>query len=361
MGNGNSHAREKSSEKQEELVVPNVSRVARNGAEGLHDLGFEYRFIPCNEHSARPRPCYTEDTVCFECSTPLFHIESDTSITTDNRKRFIPDGTVFDQVSTCCTEVAVEWLCRDLSLKFITLYGDVQPGGPVRALVNQEHESEHSARPTLLIITGKGKSRAGILTVKHLVETSFEVGSVLYPVTQAAARGWNVVLLDPNARGAYNGMDVTSKSLDHVALKGPLYVLAHSAAGGYLVRYMMDNNSLVNQISGLVFTDSTHNIQWTREDLCLNDFLQSSICLYIRNCAERPTDTFANHRDKKAGEVAEGDVHWCRRFGGIKTVWAGTIDHSFMCYAARHVIWDFFDSCRPSNGNAVKIVPKADR
>jgi hypothetical protein len=54
-------------------------------------------------------------------------------------------------------------------------------------------------RPTLIIMAGKGKSRAGILSVKHLLMSGMEVGSASYHIEQALSRNWNVVCLDPNA------------------------------------------------------------------------------------------------------------------------------------------------------------------
>lgn len=172
----------------------------------------------------------------------------------------------------------------------------------------------------------------------------------MFHIHQAIKREWNVVVLDPNARGKMEGLQLIGQSLDHLEWNGyaPVYILSHSAAGGYLVHYLLAGQhrlELLSRIQGLVFTDSTHSIQWTKDDQPAKDFLESPKVLYIRNCSEHPSDTFANHKNKKAGEHHEGNQWWIRRFGNIRTVWAGTTDHAAMCWAARKVVWDFFDEC----------------
>jgi len=37
------------------------------------------------------------------------------------------------------------------------------------------------------------------------------------------------------------------------------------------------------------------------------------------------------------------DQFWEHRFGKIKTLWAGTPDHSLSNYAGRNAIWGHFD------------------
>merc|ERR1711862_771251 len=110
-------------------------------------------------------------------------------------------------------------------------------------------------------ITGKGLSRAGIISVKELLENGLERGSVLYFLQKARERRWKAIFIDPNAKGVHNGMETIKKSIDILSLWGyfskSLYILAHSAAGGYIVRYLVDrdsaNDSFVSTINALVF------------------------------------------------------------------------------------------------------------
>jgi hypothetical protein len=203
----------------------------------------------------------------------------------------------------------------------------------------------------------------------------------------------------------------------------PLYILAHSAAGGYLVRFLMKlmetnkgpvedtakhhqtkptadkatNNltwsifnktqpppqqqqeessssnlllqlqqqqkqnhrynqaiSFLSKIRAVVFTDSTHNLQWTisAQNDILTQFLQSpTTCLCIRNNTSKATGYGGKLDEATSTVCAPGtsatrdcDHWWTHRFGTLPTVWAGTTNHSAMCHVARHVIWDFYDS-----------------
>jgi hypothetical protein len=311
----------------------------RFGADGLLDCGFEYRLVKRNEEEASPM-------------TRLFHVESGVMITPNNRKQYIPDGSIFDEVGTHCQEIAQERIQNEYGLHFVTLFS--HEGEPVQALVSQDY-NEDSDSPVLVVIAGKGKSRAGVLSMKQLMLSGTEQGSAMFHIQQARTRGLDAILLDPNARGKGEGAVLVRSSLDHLDWsKKNVYILAHSAAGGYLVRYLLEGDKrqeLRSSIRALAFTDSTHNLRWAQEDRSLHIFLQSSLVLCIRNCSENPSDTFANHKHKKAGEVHEGNRWWHHRFGDIPTVWAGTTDHSAMCWVARHVIWDFFDkrgACAPS-------------
>jgi hypothetical protein len=175
----------------------------------------------------------------------------------------------------------------------------------------------------------------------------------LFYITQSLSFGYNVVLLDPNAWGPDYGKDTIEISLNamfqtHMIpnTTNNIRILAHSAGGGYLVRYLLNHPGFQDQCRKIVFTDSTHNVQWAKhKHPPLYEYLQSpSVCLYVRNNSENMTDTFSKHKHCAAGEVCHGDRFWKQRFGDIPTVWAGTTDHSRMCYEARNIIWDFLRS-----------------
>lgn len=307
----------------------------RFGSLGLSDCGFEYRQVSPNLPDEDELP-----------ETRLFHKATGTMITPENRKIYIPDGSTFDKVIKCCQQVAQQRLQDDYGLNWIELFNF--EGDPVYALASPNYANNDPPKPVLMVFTGKGKSRAGILSVRELLVSGLERGSAMYHIQQATQRGWKVIVLDPNARGKTEGLVLIRWSLDHLDWTGisPIYILSHSAAGGYLVHYLLEGDhrqELLARMHGLVFTDSTHTIQWAKNDVQVGDFLQSQKVLYVRNCSENPSDTFACHKHKKAGEHHEGNQWWLRRFGNIRTVWAGTVDHAAMCWVARQVIWDFFD------------------
>jgi hypothetical protein len=290
--------------------------------------------------------------------TRLFHKTSGVMISGENRRTFIADGACFDTVVQCCQQIAQERLQKEYGLEWMELYQS--DGESIYALASPKYiQNPSSSTPILMVFTGKGKSRAGVLSVRELLVSGLERGSAMYHIHQAIKREWNVVVLDPNARGKLGGLHLIRESLDHLEWSGqaPIYILSHSAAGGYFVHYLLAGKhrlALLSRIQGLVFTDSTHTIQWAKEDNKVKEFLQSPKVLYIRNCSENPSDTFANHKDKKAGEYHEGNQFWLRRFGSVRTVWAGTTDHAAMCWVARKVVWDFFDE-RNQQGNQTKL------
>lgn len=321
----------------ENKPVPEEAAPRRFGSLGLADCGFEYRQLSVNTSS-------DEDELP---ETRLFHKTTRTMISSDNRRTFISDGNFFDEVVQCCQQVAQERIQSVYGLEWMELFRI--DGESIYALASPNYiKKPASSNPILMVFTGKGKSRAGILSVRELLISGLERGSAMYHIHQAIKRKWNVVVLDPNARGKMEGSRLIRQSLDHLDWSGhaPVYILSHSAAGGYLVHYLLEGEhrlELLPRIQGLVFTDSTHSIQWTKDDRPVYDLLESPKVLYIRNCSENPSDTFANHKNKKAGEHHEGNHWWIRRFGSIQTVWAGTTDHAAMCWVARKVVWEFFD------------------
>jgi len=256
---------------------------------------------------------------------------------------------------------------------------------------------------TLLIATGKGKVRAGIFSRSHLMTSGIEPSTALPMVREARRRGMRCVIPDPNARGDRRGMETFGRTvsavMDHEDHRdadeddlgedspgmsdgaargdnvssaggngtscaaaqdtddqrdGPLYVLAHSASGAQFVRHLRESASshLVPRIKAVAFTDSTHNVQWTKKHTDdhhprLAEMLESPEALYVRSNSVRDdagwTGQGRERSMREAGEEAEGDKFWRHRFGDVQTVWAGTEDHSLTNWAAHLQIWDHFD------------------
>jgi len=162
----------------------------------------------------------------------------------------------------------------------------------------------------------------------------------------------------------------------------PIYVLAHSASGAHFVRYLRDHSpsgdelsenddtlitpALINRIRAVAFTDSTHNIQWTRKDSAhkkLESMLEGETALYVRVDSESAADSTRRPSSLKSksldqdntsihdtvvprdtsGRAADTDDYWRHRFGSVKTVWAGTGEHSLTNWTAHSSIWEHFD------------------
>lgn len=274
--------------------------------------------------------------------------------------------------------------------------------------------SANRTRSTLLVATGRGKVRAGIFSRHHLLTAGIEVGTSWHCVREARARRWGVAIIDPNARGEGAGYDSFRRSVSRLfpdrsagedgdddagksrqsgarsgsgnstevpprrhsqeSLSTPaststdsssasqrrsIYVLAHSASGGQLVRHLREDPSLLPSIRAVAFTDSTHSVQWARHDPTLRSFLQGGGCVYLRSndvrssqscvrVSSRGKDIWCDCRGcadgrKAAGREAETDGFWVHRFGSIRTLWAGTADHALSNWAGHDSIWDHFD------------------
>lgn len=372
--------------------------VKEGGVSGLYKCGFEYRKIYCTPQ------CNTSETHCDACMTSLFHVESGNKITSYNWKIYSKDTIMYGHVAKLCQEITQDRIQSQYGMYFHQIPHDMKKYPLLHMLVssqlrqpndiNNNINNKEDDAPIFLVLPGKGVSRAGILSTKHLVESSMEQGSANCHIEQAQRkRGYNVVLMDSNAWGRHVKGECLHTSLSYFVKtflttsnmnKRKIYILAHSASGGHLVRYLMKeqyaiHNStsaqkqtthqtkLFDHIQAIAFTDSTHNIQWLKnssKDINkssiyepLSEFLQSDKCVYIKYNSEHPSDTFIDHKERLAGEnyycqknthsktssMTTAQYYHKRRFGNIPTVWAGTTDHSAMCWVARHYIWEFFD------------------
>ena len=256
---------------------------------------------------------------------------------------------------------------------------------PIRALVGRQSGvgTDAKRRDTFLVATGKGKVRAGertrllrssvsslescnrhansfssfvilgIFSRHHLLTTGLEAATALPLLCEARDRGMNCVLIDPNARGDRHGMatfEVSMRRLffepppsvkegdrcsegeetiakEAVLPEGAIDVLAHSAAGGQLVRYFMQREDF-SRIRGVAFTDSTHSVQWLKKHAQLSSFVQSPNALYVKSA-----NPMRDHgwKQASAGDACPRDDFWIHRFGSVRTVWAGECSCSSAC------------------------------
>ena len=423
-----------------------------NGLKGLHDAGFDYIRVVCNEkrkgcygcnkngsndadadadensptnnkHVPQSPPPQNQKYSCLKCSTKLYHMESKTFINKTNRKTYIADGKMYEEIVRLCQEYAQQEMMKEGNLHWITVCDDKLKGNPIRMLVSYQGDGSSRGRgnsnddendllsdddnndddkPILLITTGKGKVRAGIFSRQHLLVSSIESSTALPMIRDARRRDMRIAILDPNARGDRNGMSTYEQSMNvlfcdesreqqgqnntkveagnflssstsavapsvsnellvdfpkasrttkqiakNIMVKGQIFVLAHSASGNQFAKYLMNQGKhhILSRIQSVAFTDSTHNVQWLlkeKEHEIIAQFFQSPASLYIRSSNEYRDDDWEKH---KQGDHCETDKYWTRRFGGIKTIWAGTTDHSLTNWTSHSHIWDHFDRC----------------
>lgn len=363
--------------------------------EGLEAIGFTYKFTPCDRH---PNETCTKEKYGSHpcpCGTRLVHMSSNTLITKLNRERYIADGDMYEVVVRLCQEYAQDLMRSEASLHWVSVCEDKQEGTPIRILVDHdfpiygdecqgaahgsihnnigaqrilEHDEdnlrEKSAIETLLITTGKGKVRAGIFSRQHLLVSGIEASTALPMVRGAKRRNMSICMLDPNARGDRYGMSTYEQSMrvlfgsaselkkddeaekESKIGKGSIYVLAHSASGSQLTRYLLtDGSHLLSRIKSIAFTDSNHSIQWLKNHSQISSFFESSATLYIRS-SNKDRDFGWEHHE--TGDVVNTtrDDYWLHRFGKTLTIWAGTTDHSLTNFTSHRHIWDHFDRHR---------------
>merc|ERR1719503_436124 len=98
----------------------------------------------------------------------------------------------------------------------------------------------------------------------------------------------------------------------------------------------------LQQIKAVAFTDSNHNINWTKHNPPLKELIEGPSSLYIKS--------HKVHEDaKKLGELHHDCNFWKHRFGTVKTIWAGTNEHALTNYAGMQYIWDHFDDFLEGN------------
>jgi hypothetical protein len=358
-------------------------------------------------HTPPPTMSPGSSSFCHLCMRRLFHTTSNTMINEHNRKQFIADGEMYEEMARLCQEYAHKLMCEQGNLEWVTVSEDETGQGkePIRALVNCNHplirngnsdsdvdsrkgssddgDGEASrgppliGRPTLLIATGKGKVRAGIFSRQHLMCSSVESATALPIVREAVMRKLNVVIVDPNVHGDRLGMvtfektmaglfgrwesnDDTSEQADddendenavseECAQVKPLqsrdlYILSHSASGSQLARYLLDKSPYyLPHIRAIAFTDSTHNVQWCKT--AVNQDLWNK--LQSPECVYFRCASVPRDGNQwylhSAGEPIQTDSFWQHRFGKIKTYWAGTNEHSLTNWYAHGKIWEHFD------------------
>jgi hypothetical protein len=339
--------------------------------------------------------------------TRLLHMPTNTWITKQNREMYIADGDMYEEVVRMCQEYAQDLMMEEASLHWVSVCEEKEKGNPIRILVDRNypihtreqgngsaststssstlttahqdedsHHEEHVGsdlkkesicdKDTLLITTGKGKVRAGIFSRQHLLISSIEASTALPMVRDAKRRNMYIAILDPNARGDRYGMTTYQQSMEVLfgastnasptsssscsldKRTASLYILAHSASGSQLARYLLQTNGdnlLLSRIKSIAFTDSNHSIQWLKHHSHISSLFQSSAALYVRSSNPCRDDGWERH---KCGDIVDTwrDEHWLHRFGQVPTIWAGTTDHSLTNYTSHSFIWEHFDKCK---------------
>jgi len=320
----------------------------------LFRLSERERFTMSTRRNQKPPPLIKHMRM-----TRLFHTESNTMITIDNRKEFIADGAMYDIVCRLAMEYSQDIMARDGELEWVTIEEATDEKQPIRALVSRrilQDESRLDKEPTLLVVTGKGHVKAGVFSRQHLLVTGLECGSAVQFVDEARERNINVMVLDPNAHGDRCAMKTFEKSFEKLfnrwetaetmeaQVRKNLYVLSHSQSGAQFVRYLLNKaDAYLPRIGAIAFTDSTHNIQWAKRQniVGLEELLEADKTVYFKR-----TDGIVEHvlkPFKTIGKPVDTDVFWEHRFGKIKTKCAGTSEHSLTNWFARDHIWEHFD------------------
>lgn len=367
--------------------IDDVLQLVKNekSLKGLEMVGFTYVFIPCESHPNKTCTIEKYGAQTCQCGTRLKHIASENFITKENRLRYISDGPMYEVITRLCQEYAQELMMKEATLHWVSVCEDITKGNPIRILVDQDypvfaeechglsHGSTHhtakeqddiskngegverSGLETFLITTGKGKVRAGVFSRQHLLISSIESSTALPMVRDAKSRNMNIAILDPNARGDRVGMATYEQSMrvlfgnkdkTNTVNIGDVYILAHSASGSQLTRYLQTNGEhILPRIKAIAFTDSNHSIQWLKNHSHISSFFESDSTIYVRSSNEYRDEDW---KSRKPGDVVniDKDENWLHRFGRTFTIEAGTSDHSLINFTSHHHIWKHFDRIR---------------
>ncbi|KAL3909040.1 MAG: hypothetical protein SGARI_002793 [Bacillariaceae sp.] len=311
----------------------------------------------------------------LSCQMRLGHAQLNIPITEQNHPHFLAHGKLYDEVARLCMEAAQERMLSNGNLEWVDVRrkgngsdttkngsGEKTAGKSPRMLVSksllqQTQQSDYAdasntSNNTLIIITGKGLVRAGMFSRRHLITTGEEAATAMPFVDGANERGMNIAIVDPNAEGPQAAMQIVQDSLDQILASAndneEFYILAHSMAGSQLARYLLHQAqrtgrsatkpSLLPRIKAIAFTDSNHNIQWTKNHEDITALLEGPSSIYFKSHKQ-------HDEPKRLGELQTDDCQfWKHRFGTVKTMWAGTHEHALTNYTAREYIWDHFDS-----------------
>mmetsp|Transcript_3626 Transcript_3626/g.10309 ORF Transcript_3626/g.10309 Transcript_3626/m.10309 type:complete len:649 (-) Transcript_3626:1397-3343(-) len=313
-----------------------------------------------------------EDAMELEhgCALRLIHVpppgmgtfRPPTLIEADNYEIFIANGRMYDEVARLCMEYAQDLMIDEGDLEWFR----VDEERSISALVTRTgFDGQERKRPILLIITGKGKVRAGIFSRRHIITTGIEMSTALPMIREARKRNMACFIVDPNARGDVNGMDTLDATLTRLfgvandnsdEQGGGVFIIAHSMGGAQIQRYLHGDKqvgaatnsnddggeerlALFRQIKAVVFTDSNHNINWTKKtNPELTAMLEGPSCLYIKS------HKLHQEEPKELGAMHHECSFWTHRFGLIRTIFAGTSQHALTNFTARNYMWDHFDN-----------------
>ena len=306
------------------------------------------------------------------CQMRLWHSQLNIPITEQNHPHFLAHGKLYDEVARLCMEAAQDRMIAKGNLEWadVNVQSKLQ-ANPVGSPANDHNENasprmlmstgwlpsqqsgEHmNSNKTLIIITGKGLVRSGIFSRRHLITTGMDAATSMAFVEGAKDRGMKIAVLDPNAEGPQAAMKIVQDSLDQILATADdaeeFYIVAHSMAGSQLARHLLHQAqrtgrsatkpTLLSRIKAIAFTDSNHNIQWTKNHDDITALLEGPSAVYFKSHKQ-------HDETKRLGELQTNDCQfWKHRFGTIKTVWAGTSEHALTNYTAREYIWDHFDS-----------------
>jgi hypothetical protein len=316
-------------------------------------------------HHSRNSSLTSDENSGEDCSLRLFHKSSNTLMTESNHELFVAHGKMYDEVARMCMEYAQDVMMKEGNLEWQNM------GGGVGAIVSRNRSFR---KALLLVITGKGKVGAGIFSRRHLMTKGLEVSTALPFVRGAKVRNMDVALLDPNVSGSQEALKSVQKSLERLFFEQgtseeDIYILAHSMAGSQIARFLHDKTHLkadtkgaptippaaciqagstfLQQIKAVAFTDSNHNINWTKKNPPVTELLEGPSSLYIKS--------HKVHGDAKVlGELHHDCDFWKHRFGSIKTIWGGTSEHALTNYTGISYIWDHFDTFLEVSGTDVE-------
>jgi hypothetical protein len=280
-------------------------------------------------------------------------------------------GNNYESLADAIAQYVPLLLEEEAELKPVWLPRGVSPGEGCPIFVSEGYES---AEKLFLIIQGAGRVRAGIWGCSLCINDSLEHGTILPFLRAAKARGYGVVVFNPN-ENQVEGKPVpgSENSSNHVAYvmeniisecsAKEIDILAHSQGGRSLLNYVTrakasnTAGSVVEKLGRLVFTDSYH----VQTQLA---FLPSRVRTLLSD--PKRTVNFVPHSAPLGTRVEEWssqEYSFTDVERGCLCVSSGVLDHASTNYAALDAIFEFLQADRqdnmaqPGQPNVVQAAP----
>lgn len=205
-------------------------------------------------------------------------------------------------------------------------HGESDPSKQVNVFTTPNVQT--SDKPLIVVICGSGYVVAGQWARSLCINQGLGDGSALPDFSEALARGWELVVMNPNKRVPAIPMperhaDAVWREFVSPSKSRAIGIFCHSFGGSLTVHLIEEGEAKkdISRIKAVAMTDSVHSTPETRSGRA---FFKEERCRCWYSSKE-PLDTDLGRK------------------AGIHAVSAGHEKHEHTTYSARPSVWKFFD------------------